>query len=75
MTRSQVKFVLGNAVVDDQLDANRWDYIHTIQVGGGEQFRKVLSVYFVEDRLSHFVGGFVPTEEWEALTESAANTN
>ena len=69
MTRSQVRFVLGTAVIDDQLEADRWDYIYTIQVGGEDQYRRVLSLYFVEDRLSYFVGDFVPTEEYQAILE------
>ena len=72
MTKSQVKFVLGNAVVDDSLDAHRWDYIYTIQIAGGDRIRKVLSVYFVDDRLSYFAGDFVPTEELQAFRETNA---
>ncbi len=72
MTKSQVRFVLGNAVVDDALDAYRWDYIYTIQIAGGNRIRKVLSVYFVEDRLSYFVGDFVPTDEYQAIKETNA---
>lgn len=69
MTRSQVRFVLGNAVIDDQLDNDRWDYIYSIQIAGGASIKKVLTVYFVEDRLSYFVGDFVPAGEYEALVE------
>ncbi len=68
MTKGQVKFVLGNAVVDDPLNQDRWDYIYTIQIAGGNTLRKVLSVYFVEDKLSYFVGNFVPTEAYKELT-------
>jgi len=67
MTKSQVKFVLGNAVIDDQLQANRWDYLYSIQLPSGGAIRKILSVYFVEDRLSHFVGDFIPTDEYDSL--------
>ncbi len=72
MTKSQVKFVLGNAVIDDPLEANRWDYIYTIQPPSGELIRKLLTVYFVEERLSYFVGDFLPTEENEASVEKSA---
>ena len=72
MTQSQVNFVLGNAVIDDPLDANRWDYVYTIQLPSGDIIRKVLSIYFVDERLSHFVGDFIPTDEYEALAEAAS---
>ena len=62
---AMMRFVLGNAVVDDPLDADRWDYVYSISIRGGEPIRKVLSVYFIEDRLSYFVGDFVPTESME----------
>ena len=69
MTKSQVRFVLGNAVIDDSLDADRWDYIYTLSIAGGDQIRTKLSVYYVDERLSYFVGDFVPTEEYEAYRE------
>lgn len=71
MTKSQVRFVLGNAVVNDPLDADRWDYVYSISLRGDEPIRKVLSVYFVEDRLSYFVGDFVPTEEYQEIISNA----
>ncbi|MBO6703062.1 MAG: outer membrane protein assembly factor BamE [Pseudomonadales bacterium] len=72
MTRSQVRFVLGNAVIDDQLDEDRWDYVYSISIAGGTPIKKVLSVYFLEDRLSYFVGDFVPTDEYEDFVEQGS---
>ena len=63
MTRSQVRFVLGNPVIDDPLNRNRWDYVYTVQVGARDPVQKVLQLYFVEERLSHFEGDFVPTDQ------------
>ena len=65
MTKSQVRFVLGNAVVDDSLHAARWDYVYTLSVAGGDQIKTKLSIYFVEERLSYFVGDFIPSDEYE----------
>ena len=62
MTKSQVRFVLGNPVVDDSLDKNRWDYIYTVQIAGGDITRQILILHFREDRLSYFEGDFKPTE-------------
>ena len=72
MTKSQVRFVLGNAVIDDSLDVDRWDYIYTLSIAGGDQIRTKLSIYFVDERLSYFVGDFIPAEEYEVYRE--ANT-
>ncbi len=62
MTRSQVRFILGNPVVDDSLDQDRWDYIYTIQVAGGEVIRRLLVLHFREERLSYFEGDFLPSD-------------
>lgn len=62
MTRRQVRFVLGNPVIDDSLDRDRWDYVYTIQIADNPRFQRLLSVYFVEERLSHFEGGYLPSE-------------
>ena len=70
MTKSQVRFVLGKAVIDDSLDIDRWDYIYTLSISGGDQMKTKLSVYFVNDRLSYFVGDFIPSEEYEAYRDN-----
>ena len=67
MTRSQVRFVLGNAIIDDSLDVDRWDYIYTVQIPDGETIRRMLTLYFVDEKLSWFTGDFVPSEEYKAI--------
>ena len=72
LTKSQIRFVLGNPVIDDSLDRERWDYVYTIQVAGGDTFRRDLTLYLIEDRLSYFEGDFVPTEEFNAMQAATA---
>jgi outer membrane protein assembly factor BamE len=72
MTKSQVRFVLGNAVIDDSLEANRWDYVYSTQLPNGNVIRKILSVFFVDERLSHFMGDFIPTDEYDAMAKTAS---
>jgi outer membrane protein assembly factor BamE len=62
MTKSQVRYVLGNAVVDDSLVMNRWDYVYTVQIPGRPLVQKKLQIFFVEDRLSYFEGDWIPTD-------------
>ena len=73
MTKSQVRFVLGNAVIDDPLEADRWDYTYSIQFPNGSVIRKILSVYFVDESLSYFMGDFIPTDEHDVLTNATSN--
>ena len=68
MTKSQIRFILGNAVVDDSLDRDQWDYVYTIQVDGGEVLRRILILHFREERLSYFEGDFLPSENAELTT-------
>ncbi|MBL4682789.1 MAG: outer membrane protein assembly factor BamE [Pseudomonadales bacterium] len=69
MTKSQVHYVLGTTVIADALNNDRWDYIYTIQVPGNLGIQKKLQIYFVEGRLSHFDGDYVPTDAAKKETE------
>ena len=62
MTRSQVRFVLGNPILDDNLNRNRWDYIYTIQIPGGETKREILILHFLENKLSFFETNLRPSD-------------
>jgi outer membrane protein assembly factor BamE len=66
MTKSQVRFILGNPVIDDSLNRDRWDYIYTMQVAGGEHSQRILIVHFREDLLSYFEGDYLPSDQKDA---------
>ena len=68
MTKSQVRYVLGNPVVDDSLNRNRWDYIYTLQIPGFDLVQTKLQVFFIEERLSHFKGDYAPTDQKGSVT-------
>lgn len=67
MTKSQVRYILGNPVIDDSLNQQRWDYVYTIQIAGGNILRRVLILHFQNERLSYFEGDFLPTDEADKL--------
>ena len=54
MTRSQVRYILGNPVLDDTLNQDRWDYIYTNRIPGSKIQREILILHFLEDKLSFF---------------------
>ncbi len=72
MTQSQVRFVLGNAVIDDPLDQETWEYIYTIQIAGGDVIKRILVLHFKENRLSYFEGDFLPTKNTDELVTAEA---
>lgn len=71
MTKRQVQFVLGNPVVADHLNKERWDYIYTIDIPGLDKLQRNLHVYFIDERLSYFEGDYAPSESL-AKTEPSA---
>ena len=71
MTKSQVRFVMGNPIVKDPLNTNRWTFYYSIQIGGGPTIRRELQLYFVDDRLSYFEGDFAPTKNKEEAAKAA----
>ena len=75
MTKSQVRFVLGNPVVEDPLNQERWDYYYSIQIGGADPIRRVLKVYFADGRLTSFEGDFVPTAQKKAMDAAKTSTS
>ncbi len=60
MSREQVEFVMGTPLVKDPFNADRWDYLYSIEKGSGETEQYQLSVYFENDQLRSFSGDFVP---------------
>ncbi|MBD3646665.1 MAG: outer membrane protein assembly factor BamE, partial [Pseudomonadales bacterium] len=47
-------------------------YVYSIQIRGGDPVRKKLILHFVDNRLSHFEGDYVPTSEKEAVETADA---
>ncbi len=72
MTRRQVQFVLGNPIIDDQLNADRWDYVYTIDIPGIDNIHRTLQIYFVEERLSYFEGDYAPSGSVAATSEATS---
>lgn len=61
MTRSQVRFILGNPLITDTFHANRWDYLYSIQPGGSQRQQERVSLVFnANDQLAGLAGDFKP---------------
>lgn len=77
MTRSQVRFIMGNPLVTDTFHANRWDYLYSIQPGGGQRLQERVSVVFDgSDQLVGLSGDFMPgvSRDQEILGEDGTPT-
>lgn len=61
MTRRQVRFIMGNPLIQDTFHPNRWDYLYSLQPGGGQRQQERMSVFFNEnDQLANLSGDFMP---------------
>jgi outer membrane protein assembly factor BamE len=63
MTRDQVRFLLGTALISDVFHADRWDYLFRLQKGNGAIDSSRVSIFFKDGKMTHFEGGDLPTEQ------------
>lgn len=61
MTRKQVRFIMGNPLLTDTFHADRWDYLYSLQPGGGERQQERMTIVFnSNDQLVSLSGDFMP---------------
>jgi outer membrane protein assembly factor BamE len=46
MNEEQVRFLLGNPIIDDSYHPNRWDYVYYYKPGDGPVEHRRLTVFF-----------------------------
>ena len=64
MTKDQVRFIFGTALLTDPFHANRWDYAFRLARGNGEITTSRVIVFFDKDgKVDHWEGGNLPTEK------------
>jgi len=51
MSRQQVRYVLGTAMVNDAFHDNRWDYVYLLEHRGKRVEQQRLTIYFEGDEL------------------------
>ena len=62
MTRAQVAFIMGEPVVRNPFNDDRWDYVYSIELPGVYATTQMVSLFFVEDRLAYFTGDVIPSK-------------
>lgn len=60
MTREQVRYVMGQALLPDAFNRDRWDYVYSFQQGSEPRVQQTLSVFFENDLLVNLEGNFRP---------------
>lgn len=69
MTKRQVRFVMGNPLIEDTFNPNRWDYFYSNAPAKGEPTKERVSIYFANDKLTHFTGDFVPSSASQSAVQ------
>ena len=74
MTTRQVRYILGTPLIEDPFHPGRWEYLYMIRNGENTLAETRLSVYFENDKLTHFTSSVAPPSEREAEEETAAES-
>jgi len=61
MTKRQVRFVMGNPIIQDTFQPERWDYYYEMNKANGTQTKERMTVHFDNEKMTHFTGDFVPS--------------
>lgn len=76
MDKNQVKFIMGTPVIVDPFHNERWEYIFSMQKGGGVREQRHITLHFEDEKLSHVSGDIevsdVPRVENAIVTEKEA---
>ena len=67
MTKEQVAFIMGQPVLSDIFDKNRWDYVYSLQPGGKKRQQKTISLFFKDNKLTSIIGDLQPSNKKPTL--------
>lgn len=72
MTKRQVEYVMGSAMIQDPFSPERWDYVYSYETGKGSFVENKLTLYFEADRLQRIDDSRLkdPEKVREQLTEA-----
>ena len=60
MNKRQVRYILGSPLINDVFHKDRWDYVYSMQKGGGARSQQRLTVVFQNDALVTIEGDLAP---------------
>ena len=70
LTKRQVLVLLGSPAVENPFHANRWDYVNSFALRGGDPELRHLTVEFENDAVTNFYGSYLDgIEDIERLSE------
>ena len=63
MTKTQVAYIMGEPVLKNTFDENRWDYLYTLELPGVLSQKMRMSLFFDGEILGYFTGDLAPSEQ------------
>lgn len=66
MTKRQVRYVMGNPLIQDTFNPDRWDYFYSLKRPDGSEQKEKVSIFFKEDKLVSFSGDYIPSSAQSA---------
>ena len=62
MSRSQVAYIMGEPILRNTFDPNRWDYVYTLEIPGYFENDIHMTLYFQNEVLAYFTGDLAPSD-------------
>ena len=56
MDKNQVRYIMGTPLITDPFHSNRWDYVYSMEPGGGERQQRRVTIYFEDEKLAYVDG-------------------
>ncbi len=76
MTKRQVRFVLGDPLLPDTFNDDRWVYYYSIRRGSsGHLFQRSLNVHFEDGVMTHYDGDYIPSRPGDAPVTGDADAD
>jgi outer membrane protein assembly factor BamE len=72
MDKNQVRYIMGTPLITDPFHSNRWDYVYSMEPGGGERQQRRVTIYFEDEKLAH-VDGDIQIRTTPLLEEETRN--
>ena len=61
ITREQVAYIMGEPVLRNTFDDDRWDYVYTVELPNIYNSRMLVSLFFENDVLMYITGDLAPS--------------
>lgn len=60
LTKEQVRYIMGTPLIEDTFNQDQWDYYYNVKLGDEDLRTNHFTVYFEEDKLTHWDGDYTP---------------